>query len=121
MSRIVKKELGAPQDTLTKWLVGIVIAVGFVGLWSLFGVFIYTQSQDNKQLQAVSQECEPKGGDYDVYFDSVNGERTPVCRLPVTAEEQKAKDNARAYGNALRNGDIDPDEGDLSGFNEFPN
>lgn len=120
MKRLDKKP-STSKYTYKEWLASIVILIGFVGFWGAFGLFVYNQSKDSKPLHAASQVCEAKGGDFRVYFDDVRGKRTPVCRLPITAEEHRRIDESNAYYEGLRNGDIDPDEGDLSGFQEYPN
>ncbi|MCA9335725.1 hypothetical protein KC967_02405 [Candidatus Saccharibacteria bacterium] len=80
--------------------------------------------EHTKQLQALETQCNSMGGDYDLYHDSENrgfGNRElPVCRQPKTNEEQQALQRQRAYREGLRSGDIDPDMGDPSGFNEYP-
>lgn len=92
-----------------------VLTVG--GLWLL--QYRNEAVVHTEQSKAIEADCKHKGDGYSLYFDEGNGE-LPVCRKPMTGEEQRALQRQRAYREGLRNGDIDPETGDPSGLNEYP-
>lgn len=116
--------LEAKLERLSSSRVVIVVGIIFWATVLIIGGSWFLQYRNetvkhNEQLLAIETDCKNKGGDYGLYFDNGNGE-LPVCRKPVTGEEQQGLQRQRAYREGLRSGDIDPEAGDPSGLNEYP-